>query len=320
MIAFRLFLLLGLVAAAAGVSAAEITAARSEKGVTVKIDGKLFTEYLFRSGSKPILWPIIGPTGKPMTRAFPMVPGGKQTTDHVHHRSLWFSHGSVNGIDFWGEGSGHGTIRQRRLVHLSSGPPAVIVTNNDWLGPDGRKQCEDRRTLTFGSDGDARWIDFDIVIRASDGPVKFGDTKEGTFGLRVADSMRVDAKQGGRIVNSHGQTDADAWGKPAAWVDYHGPLDGQTVGVAILNHPQSFRYPTRWHVRSYGLFAANPFGSRGFTSRQEDDGSYTIPAGGEITLRYRVIFHRGDQQEGKIARAFAEYAKTPTRERLLQSR
>jgi hypothetical protein len=125
----------------------------------------------------------------------------------------------------------------------------------------------------------------------------------------VADTMRVDAKKGGRIINSRGQADAAAWAQPAEWVDYHGPLDGQIVGIAILNHPNSFRYPTRWHVRTYGLFAANPFGEREFAGDTSHPVSYTLPEGKEITLRYRILLHRGDEKQGHIAEAFAEFAK-----------
>ncbi len=161
----------------------------------------------------------------------------------------------------------------------------------------------------FQTDGGRRIIDFDIVIRASDGPVVFGDTKEGSFGVRVASSIRVDSKQGGQIVNSEGRENADAWGKRAAWVDYHGPVDGQTAGIAILNHPSSFRFPTYWHVRTYGLFAANPFGIHDFTGG--DAAAYTLPTGDSLSLRYRLVLHAGDEKEGSIAEAYQAYAKEP---------
>jgi len=289
---------------------AEVTAERTDGQVVVKIDGQPFAEYLVTSGQKPLLgpivWPIIGPTGKPMTRAYPMAEGPNERKDHPHHRSLWFNHGDVNGLSFWHKE----TIKHRKFVKvIGGGPKAVIVTENDWVGPDGKRVCEDQRTLTFHADGENRMIDFDITIRALHEPVKFGDTKEGTFGVRVAGTMKVDAKLGGRIVNSKGQVDKAAWGKPAAWVDYHGPVDGQTVGIAILNHPSSFRFPTYWHVRTYGLFAANPFGLHNFKGSKDVDGSYTIPPGESITLRYRLVLHKGDEKAGHIAEAFAEYAK-----------
>ncbi len=290
-------------------AAAEVTVEETPRGVTVKIDGKPFTEYLTKSGSKPILWPIFGPTGKRITRNWPLatdVPG-ETDRDHTHQRSLWFTHGDVNGVDFWSEGKGR--IEHREFVKVSGGSEAVIVTRNDWLSPDGSKRvCADERTLRFGGDDEQRWIDYQIEIKATDGPVVFGDTKEGSFGVRVASSMRVDTKQGGRIVNSEGQQDRAAWGKPAAWVDYHGPLDGEQVGIAILNHPTSFGFPTYWHVRTYGLFAANPFGLSDFTAGAKK-GEYTLPAGETLSLGYRVLLHKGDEKAADVAGAFSKYAE-----------
>lgn len=288
---------------------AEVTLEKSPEGVIVKADGQPFTEYITKKGTKPVLWPIIGPTGKRVTRNWPMdetVPGEKDR-DHIHQKSMWFTHGAVNGTDFWTEGKGR--IEHKEFVKIDNGPPATIVTRNDWLSPDGSKvECEDERTLTFGADKDQRWIDFDVKIKAVNGPVVFGDTKEGSFGVRVASSMRVDSKQGGHIVNSDGKTDAAAWGKPAAWVDYYGPVEDEQNGIAILNHPSSYGFPSHWHVRTYGLFAANPFGLSDFTYGAKK-GEYTLPAGETLHLRYRVLLHKGDEKVGKVADAFAEYAK-----------
>ena len=294
-----------------GLPAAKVTAQRSHEGATVKIDGLPFTEYILQSGTRPILWPILGPTGKRLTRDYPLVKETAETKDHVHHRSLWFGYGNVNGIDFWTEelAGKTGRIVHRKFVKIESGKQAQIVTENDWLSPAGKKVCEDQRRLCFGTRGDARWIDFDITLRASVGPVTFGDTKEGALGLRVADALRVDSQQGGEIVNSLGQTNTAAWGKRADWVDYHGPLDGETVGIAVFDHPSSFRHPTGWHVRTYGLLAANPFAQHGFAGKGSKAAPYTLPQGAEIVLRYRVFLHRGDDKQGKVAAAFADYAK-----------
>lgn len=293
------------------VCAAEFTLEKSNEGVTVKVDGKLVTRYITKSEAKPILWPLIGPTGKEMTRGYPMRPATKdERSDHPHHRSFWFTHGSVNGVDFWSENPNHGNIIHREFVKIEGGRQAVIVTRNDWIGPGGEKVCEDERTLSFGANDEARWIDVDLVVKANPGNVTFGDTKEGSFGVRVAGAMDVTAKKGGRIVNSEGQTDDAAWGKPAAWVDYHGPVDGETLGIAILNHPSSFRYPTPWHVRTYGLFTANPFGLHDFKASKDADGTHQIKQGESITLRYRVLLHRGDEKVGRVAENFVEYAKT----------
>ncbi len=287
------------------VTAAEVTAARSPDGVVLKVDGQPFAEYRVDVAGTPIVWPVYGPTSKPMTRSHPMGEAAGERKDHPHHRSIWFNHGDVNGLSYWHRE----TIKHRDFVKIAGGDPAVIVTCNDWMAPDGKRVCKDERTLRFGAAKDTRWIDFDVTVTASDGPVKFGDTKEGTMGIRVPGWMKVDAGQGGRIVNSNGLVDKQAWGKPAAWVDYHGAIDGETLGIAVLNHPSSFRYPTHWHVRTYGLFAANPFGLRDFTGNRETDGSHQLAPGETMTLRYRIILHRGDEKSGRIAEAFAAYAK-----------
>ena len=175
----------------------KITAEKSDTGVDVKIDGKPFATYVFKSGAKPIVWPIIGPTGEEMTRAWPMKDGVEgEKKDHIHHRSFWFTHDKVNDVGFWNENPGHGSIVHREFVQVEGGEQATIVTRNDWVGPDGKKICEDERALAFGADdGDRRWIDFDITLTASEGPVTFGDTKEGTFAVATAGDVNDDGPE-----------------------------------------------------------------------------------------------------------------------------
>jgi hypothetical protein len=289
---------------------AEITLQRDDEGITVQVDGQLFTRYLFHSGAKPVLWPVIGPTGKEMTRAYPLRDAGpKEKKDHIHQRSFWFTHGDVNGTSFWHEMDRHGTIVHSELIRAEAAKDrAVLVTRNAWVDADGKRLCEDVRTITFMAQDDRRIIDFHVVVQAGDEAVRFGDTKEGSFGVRVAGSMDVDRKEGGRIVNSEGLEDAAAWGKRAAWVDYSGPVDDETLGVAILNHPSSFRFPSYWHVRTYGLFAANPFGVRDFLGDKNADGAHELKPGESFTLAYRVILHQGSAEEAGIAADFAKYA------------
>jgi hypothetical protein len=302
--------MIGLILVSGAIARAEVGLKKSDTSVEVTLDGKPFTTYIFNSGFKPILWPVIGPTGKEMTRAWPMREGNPdEKTDHVHQKSFWFDHGNVNGVDFWAETAKiQGKQVHTELVKAEGGKIGTVVTKTEWVGPDGAKILADERTMRFGGDDKARWIDFDVVVTALADEVTFGDTKEGAFGLRIAESMRTDRKTGGRIITSEGLTDADAWGKPAAWVDYHGPVADETLGIAILNHPSSFRYPSHWHVRTYGLFAANPWGLGDFTGGKQD-GSHKMKKGESLLLRYRVIFHSGDEKQGKIAEAFAEYSK-----------
>ena len=278
--------------------------------IEVRVDGKLVTEYVPDDGPKPYFYPLIGPSGASMTRAFPMKKVEGEKYDHPHHRSLWFTHGSVNKVDFWSEAPGHGRIVETSRPTVAGGlAVGTIRTTDDWLAPDGKKVCEDERIVRIHATKKDRVLDFDVTLKATEGPVTFGDTKEGMFGLRVASSMDVTAKKGGKIVNAEGIENTTAWGKPSPWVDYTGPVDGKTVGIAILNHPSSFRYPTTWHVRDYGLFAANPFGWHDFG--QKTSGEYVLPKGESISFRYRVILHDGDTASAALPDAFRSYEAPP---------
>lgn len=306
----RLFAL-ALVFATASTAWAEIEVEQQDDRVIVTTGGQPFAEYLTFSGAKPILWPVHGPGGAALTRGYPMVDKGElERDDHVHHRSFWFTHGDVNGVDFWLEGDHGGKTLHDGFVEVGGGETGVIVTRNNWVAPSGELVCRDERRLVFRDRGDVRLIDYDVTMTAPDDQdVTFGDTKEGTFGVRMAGGMKEEAELGGQAISSRGVAGAGpAWGKPAEWIDYCGPVDGETYGIAILNHPSSFRYPTRWHVREYGLFAANVFGLHDFERNPEADGSHTVPAGESIVFRHRVVLHRGSTEDAKIADLFAEYA------------
>jgi hypothetical protein len=162
-------------------------------------------------------------------------------------------------------------------------------------------------------------MDFIVTVTAENGPLTWGDTKEGSFGMRLADSMRAIAEKGkpagGHILNANGLKDGDAWGKPSPWCDYSGPLGGRTSGVAIFDHPANLRHPTTWHVRDYGLFAANPFGLHDFDPRLKNDpkaGAHTLSAYGSITFFYRLYFHDGTPEEAHVADAWDAYRNPPT--------
>lgn len=274
----------------------------------IAVDGELLAVHRVDRRHKPILYPLLGPDGEPMTRSYPMEQVEGETKDHPHHESFWFTHGKVNGIDFWALKDA--SIRETSREVAASGPVlGRLVTRDDWLDADGRKVCRDERTLTVYETRSIRVLDVDLTLTASEGPVVLGETKEGSFGVRVASTMDVDRKTGGKIRNAEGVEDAAAWGKASAWVEYSGPVGGKTVGLAILNHPGSFRYPTTWHVRTYGLFAANPFGGHEFGA--PGYGEHTLKEGESLRLAYRVILHKGDAEAAELPRRFALYAEPP---------
>jgi hypothetical protein len=292
--------------------AAEVQLEQAEGEVKATIDGKPFATYMAKSGHQPIIWPIIGPGGQAMTRQYPMGDALEgEETDHGHHRSLWFNHGIVNGLDFWlepGRNDPETQIVQREIVAAESGSTARLVTRNHWMNGN-LKVCEDERTILFGSDSHGRWIDFTVVVTANEGELVFGDTKEGAFGMRVPGTMSVDSKKGGKIRNSRHQEDAVAWGQPAEWVDYSGPVDGQPVGITIFDMPDSFRHPTQWHVRTYGLFAANPFGKHDFPYNDSKQGEAKLKQGESLRLHYRVLFYAGELSLADLAAIYEQYTE-----------
>lgn len=306
------------VSGAPSVSGVELADVGGDK-VEFRIGGKLFTSYYYAGDIiRPFLFPVIGPGGKGVTRNFPQikdVPG--ESYDHHHHRSIWVAFGDVNGSDNWSEDEGCGRVLHREFLEKSSGPVfGRIRTLNDWVDSKGKKVMEEERTVTIYNLPDTgRLIDLGVVFRATEGDVKFGDTKEGGIAsVRVATSM--DGDKGGLITNSYGGiTERETWGKFAHWCDYSGPVDGRTVGVAIFDTPGNFRYPTGWHVRDYGLFSANPFALSAYAGDDPNiDGSHVVKAGELFPFRYRLYIHDGNAKTAKVAEQYHGYINAPRAE------
>ena len=278
----------------------------------VEIDGKPYTAfYLAPGGNKPYLYPLSTASGIVVTRHFPMEEFAGETKDHPHHRGMFFSHGDVNGYNFWAtepeaNDPKAGRMVLRKVVSAKGGAKSgTVQVVFDGEDPHGKPIMRETRTITFNSDPKVRTIDYEVGIVALERLV-FGDTKEGTFGIRLATSMTED--KGGRMVNAEGQAgEKNVWGKRSEWVDYSGPVDGRTVGVAIFDDPSNPRHPTYWHARAYGLFAANPFGVRDFTGDPKQDGSMVVEAGRSVRFRYRVVIHDGEVEAAGIAERYREW-------------
>lgn len=198
----------------------------------------------------------------------------------------------------------------RKIEEMRSGASSgVIRATFDLEGTDHKPFAQEVQEYTFSGDKNTRVIDCQFVIRANNGPVKFGDTKEGTFAIRLAPELD---SPGGTMVNSEGGVgEAQIWGKRANWVDVDGVIDGQKLGVAVFDSPKSFRHPTYWHARGYGLLAANPFGLKYFLADPKKDGGYTLPTGKSIEFRYRVLIHEGNYKDARLAEKYSEYASRP---------
>lgn len=288
--------------------------------VSVTVGGQLLTVYRYLGNPvRPCFFPLLGPGGKRVTRSWPITDDiADDPRDHPHHRSLWVSHGDVNGVDNWGEGGGHGFQLHRELLGASGGPVFGFVdARNDWTDHEQRKMLEERRVLTAYAIGeDERLFDFDVCLTATEGDVRLGDTKEGgIIAFRVAGA--IDGNHGGLIENSYGGLgEGECWGKRAQWCDYSGELEGERFGLAIFDHPRSFRHPTYWHVRDYGMYTANPFGWHDFYGDPSVDGSHLLPRGASLHFHYRVYLHRGEAGEAGVADRYHDYASPPAVEML----
>jgi hypothetical protein len=327
----RLVVAIGLVSAA--MMAASVELKRSEDQIEVTIGGKPFTTYYFHKDvAKAYLMPLQTPSGVIVSRPFPVfndvsMADRKLPGFEPHQRPLYSNHGDIDGVDFWSEvvfsstnarpdakqpaarrlvcAYGHMTLM--KLEQVNNGPDSGTIHARFSLeDPNNRVLGEQTQTYTFHGDDRTRTIDCEYIFYALDNPIVFGDTKEGTFAIRLNAELSTPHDH---MLNSRGAVGEPAiWGKPADWVDYSGTVSGKTVGVVAFDHPSSFRHPTTWHARAYGLLAANPFAAREFTSDEKQDGSWTVPERKTITLRYRVVIYDGAFTPVQLADMYKLYS------------
>ena len=338
----RHLLALAIVLAPAAARAAEVTAVVGKDAIEFKSGNEVVAKYVTDPKySKPFLYPVRAPGGTPVTRGWPVETGlpGEVKKDHVHQKSVWFCHGDVipeglalktksankndKGVDFWSESKDkdgkprHGQIRVAKVGEPRKTADGVSVeTHNQWFTADGEKIMDEVRVITFRETAEGRLFTFDITLKANDFPITFGDTKEGSFGIRVHDSLRPEVADGARVTTAEGKSLAPPqkdnmpiWGHPTAWIDYSGKVAEKEVGVAVFDHPENVK--SNWHVRAYGLNAANPFGRdhSGFPSQKGKTDLVKLAKGGELKLKYGVYAHTGDAKTGKVAEAFEGFKK-----------
>jgi hypothetical protein len=282
----------------------------AKDSIAVNIDGKPFTTFHYGEESgKPYLAPLRSASGKIVTRRFPMEEAAGDSRDHLHHTGLWFSYDDVNGVKFWENDPSYNHPNMGRIVVRSAefkdgDRSGTLTADMEWRDPNGKVLLRDSRGMVFHSDPKLRIIDLEITLTAAE-DVTFGDTKEGAFAIRLAETLTE--KKGGRMTDADGRaTMAQVWGKRSNWVDYSGDLEGEKLGVAIFDHPQNPRHPTYWHARDYGLFALNPFGAHAFDPQQPES-RWRLPKGQQIVFRWRVVIHPGDAESGHVADLYKEY-------------
>src|SRR5450759_4362362 len=269
----------------------------ADKQIDVMIDGKLFTSYRWPDNvCKPVLYPVLASSGTEITRGFPIKPKTGERADHPHQIGMWLTYGNVDGNDFWGNGSQvlgkkntkGGVIKHLKVDKISEGiGEGVLVTSESWVDNSGKELLKEHTEYHFIAEGSTRIIDRITTLTADDKDVSMPDTKEGMFGIRVARQLELQSDeeliltdaQGnpttvkalsnegitGNYRSSEGTTGQDVWGTRARWMDLYGNIGDERISLVVCDHPKNQSYPTYWHARGYGLFAANPLGAKDFT-------------------------------------------------------
>ena len=269
--------------------------------VVVLVDDQPFTTYWFPDTlEKPILYPIHAASGSVVTRGFPIAPRPGEPTDHPHQVGMWFTYESVNGLDFWNNSyaipqekkSHYGWIKQRRIVRTESGAAGLLEVAADWENQQGKVLLHESTTFTFSGKAHLRVIDRVTTLTAAV-PVTFKDVKDGLLGIRVAKDLQLPHAD---YLTSAGKTGDRAWATRARWCMLYGTLNGAMTSIVIFDHPDNPGYPTYWHARGYGLFAANPLGAAVFSEGQEQTHLQLKP-GESVTFRYRIRIGDGEEPQ-----------------------
>lgn len=285
--------------------------------VDVLVGGQPFTSYIFpETVKKPVLYPLRTAKGTIVTRGFPLEPRPGEARDHPHQVGYWLNYGNVNNIDFWGNSDAVkqtpklGTIRHRKITRATSGKDrGELDVEMDWLTADGKPLLHENTRFIFRAGPDLRVVDRITTLTAQDTRVVFNDDKEGMLGLRVARALEQPSKKSqadasgketsgsnntpnGLYRSSEGRTGDDVWGTRARWVTLTGKVGQEEVTLAILDHPKNPGYPTYWHARGYGLFAANPLGQKVF-SKGKEELKLTLEPKQSATFRYRLLILSG---------------------------
>lgn len=294
------------------------------KKVELLYNGKLLTAYCyFDSTEKPVLFPLRTVSGVTVTRGWPVAPRSGERTDHPHHVGLWFNYESVNGLDFWNNSDAipadkkahYGSIKHKRTVEKRIvGNQARLVTLSNWINSAGEVLLEETTTFDFSISGNTFIIDRKSSLKAVADKVLFKDVKDGALGIRVARALELPSTQQDNFVDNTGNVTTvkqmnnegvtgnyinrenvqgdSTWGKRSDWTVLQGKKDGEDISIAIIDHPRNIGYPTYWHARGYGLFAANPFGQKIF-SKGTHELNFELSKDKPVTLRYRILIHSG---------------------------
>jgi len=291
-----------------------------DRRVDISIDGEAFTSYIWPAKlAKPVLYPLRTAKGTIVTRGYPLEPLPGERVDHPHHAGMWLNYENVNGIDFWNNSEAikpqdapkMGTIQQRAILSAKGGTDqGELEVEADWLTHDKRVLLKEHTRYVFRGGPNFRSVDRISTLQAQGETIVFADAKDGMLGLRVvraleapSDKAEVFTDASGRAttvakldntgvngvyLTSEGKKGEAAWGTRGRWCNLSGKVGEEPVTISIFDHPSNPGFPTYWHARGYGLFAANPLGEKIFSNGKEEL-SLTLAPRQSVTFRYKVL-------------------------------
>ncbi|MDB5158707.1 MAG: Methane oxygenase PmoA [Mucilaginibacter sp.] len=316
-----------------------VSTSADNKKVDIAIGGKPFTSFLYPDNlEKPVLYPIRDAAGTIVTRSFPLDKRDGDPTDHPHHIGLWLNYENVNGLDFWNNSyaipaakkSGYGWIKTDKVLEAKSGKTGLLTYHANWTNQANNVLLEETTQFKFSGTANQRVIDRTTTLKAMT-DVKFNDAKDGMLGLRLAHELQIPTKEdqkftddkgivtvvkgstdnlaNGNYLTSAGKTGDDAWSTRGVWCKVYGKIGTDSVSIAIIDHPKNPNYPTFWHARGYGLFAANPLGEKIFTNGKSEK-NLTLKKGESVTFKYRIVINNGSTPSaGQLNKEAAAFAK-----------
>ncbi len=263
-------------------------------------DGQEITRYHFgKSLNRPFLYPLIGPSGRSLTR----MGHPRDPNSHSHHNSVWISHHDVNGVDFWGD-RGQGRIVHQRVVRYEdSNDEARIEVQNAWTDDAGKVLLDELRRMVIRPLENGQWLlVIDLQLAAPRESATLGKTPFGLIGVRMAKTIGVH-DGGGMSRNSAGEVnEKGVFWKPAKWLDYSGPITPEAAeGITLMDHPTNPNHPTHFHVRDDGWMGAS----------LTFDGPRTIELGQPLKLRYGLLVHAGVPTIDQLERQYQAFVDLP---------
>lgn len=313
----------------------------AKKKVDIFIGGKLFTSFLYPDSiEKPVLYPLRAAGGTIVTRSFPLDPRQGDPTDHPHHIGLWFNFENVNGLDFWNNSyaiskekkSLYGWIKTDKILQTTNGDKGILSYHANWTNQQNDILLEETTRFEFSGTAHQRIIDRITVLKAVK-DVLFTDAKDGLLGLRLAHELQIPTTEdqkftdnkgnvtivkggtdnipNGNYLTSEGKQGNDAWSTRGKWCKVYGKMGNDSISIAIIDHPKNPNYPTFWHARGYGLFAANPLGEKIFTNGKSFK-NLQLKKGESVTFRFRIIIDEGSKTitPAQLSQLSDEFAKT----------